>query len=142
MSEKHLSRRSLREQIFILVFMSEFALPEEMPDRIEKYLSDPDRNADEESLEYIRNKVKLVLEKREELDGIINECAQKWNTARMGKAELAIFRLAVYEMLYDEEIPVSVAINEAVELAKKFGPEDAPSFINGILANIVREKKL
>ena len=55
----------------------------------------------------------------------------------MGKAELTILRLAVYEMKYDEDIPVGVAINEAVELAKKFGSEEAPAFVNGILAKLV-----
>ena len=55
----------------------------------------------------------------------------------MGKADLSILRLAVYEMKYDEEIPVNVAINEAVELAKKFGSDDSPAFVNGILAKLV-----
>ena len=57
----------------------------------------------------------------------------------MGKAELTILRLALYEMAYDEEIPEKVAINEAVELAKKFGGDDAPSFINGVLARLVKD---
>ncbi len=142
MSGKKLSRRNLREQIFILVFMSEFNENSEMPEKIKRYLEDPDRNADEKSLEYIEKKASAVIEKAGELDETINAHAEKWNTARMGKVELAIFRLAVYEMLCDEDIPVSVAINEAVELAKKYGPEDAASFINGILANIVRHLEL
>jgi N utilization substance protein B len=79
-----------------------------------------------------------------ELDARINEVAEGWKTRRMGKAELTILRLALYEILYDEEIPQKVAINEAVELAKKFGGDDSPSFINGVLAKLVRadaEKK-
>ena len=56
----------------------------------------------------------------------------------MGKVELTILRLALYEILYDDEIPEKVAINEAVELAKKFGGDDAPSFINGVLAKLVQ----
>ena len=79
-----------------------------------------------------------------ELDARINEVAEGWKTRRMGKAELTILRLALYEILYDEEIPQKVAINEAVELTKKFGGDDSPSFINGVLAKLVRadaEKK-
>ena len=69
-----------------------------------------------------------------EIDQKINEVARGWKTERMGKAELAILRLALYEMLYADAIPVKVAINEAVELAKRFGGEDSPGFINGVLA--------
>ena len=72
-----------------------------------------------------------------EIDEKINEVAKGWKTQRMGKADLSILRLAVYEMKYDEEIPVNVAINEAVELAKKFGSDDSPAFVNGILAKLV-----
>ena len=79
------------------------------------------------------------MEKLELLDDKINQVAQGWKTKRMGKVELTILRLAVYEMDYDEEIPEKVAINEAVELAKKFGGEDAPSFINGVLAKMVQK---
>ena len=62
--------------------------------------------------------------------------AKGWKTGRMGKAELAILRLAVYELKYDEDVPVKVAINEAVELAKKFGGDESPAFVNGILAKL------
>ena len=55
----------------------------------------------------------------------------------MGKVDLAILRLALYEILYDDKVPASVAINEAVEIAKKFGQDESPSFINGILAKFV-----
>ena len=72
-----------------------------------------------------------------ELDAKINEVAEGWKTNRMGKAELTILRLALYEILYDDEVPKKVAINEAVELAKKFGGDEAPAFINGVLAKLV-----
>ena len=81
--------------------------------------------------------MKAVAEKVPKIDESINAVATGWKTGRMGKADLSILRLAVYEMKYDDEIPVSVAINEAVELAKKFGSEESPSFVNGILAKLV-----
>ena len=72
-----------------------------------------------------------------EIDEAINGVAEGWKTGRMGKVELTILRLAVFELRHDAEIPDKVAINEAVELAKKFGGDDAPAFVNGILAKLV-----
>ncbi len=68
------------------------------------------------------------------IDQSLNEKVQGWDTGRMGKVDLTILRLAVYEIVFDEEIPTSVAINEAVELAKKFGQDSSPAFVNGVLA--------
>ena len=67
---------------------------------------------------------------------MIGETAEGWKVSRMGKVDLTILRLAVYEMKYDEDVPVKVAINEAVELSKKFSGDDSPAFINGILGKL------
>ena len=75
-----------------------------------------------------------------EIDEKINEIAEGWKTRRMGRVELTILRLALFEMKEDQEIPEKVAINEAVELAKKFGGDGAPAFVNGILAKLVEER--
>ena len=69
-----------------------------------------------------------------EIDALIDEKSADWKTKRMNKVDLAILRLAVYEMRWDDDIPVGVAINEAVELAKKFSSDEGPSFVNGVLA--------
>ena len=74
------------------------------------------------------------MEKLDSIDQALNEKVQGWDTGRMGKVDLTILRLAVYEMLYDDDIPTGVAINEAVELAKKFGQDSSSSFVNGVLA--------
>ena len=74
------------------------------------------------------------MEKLNEIDSQINERAKGWSTDRMAKVDLTIIRLAVYEILFDETVPTGVAINEAVELAKKFGQDSSFSFVNGILA--------
>ena len=87
-------------------------------------------------LEYIENKIKKIEEVLEDIDTAVNAVAEKWKTSRMGKVELTVIRLAVYEMRYEEDIPVSVAINEAVELAKKFGGDESSRFVNGILAKL------
>mgnify|MGYP005879343185 CR=1 FL=1 len=88
-------------------------------------------------LAYDQDKVEKVLEKRPELDAAIDETAKGWSTRRMGKVELTILRLALFEIRFDEEVPDKVAINEAVELAKKFGGDESPAFVNGILAKLV-----
>lgn len=82
----------------------------------------------------IQVKYDRIGEKLSEIDALINEKAEGWNTQRMGKVDLTIIRLAVYEMLFDEDVPAKVAINEAVELAKKYGQDESPSFVNGVLA--------
>ena len=79
-----------------------------------------------------------ILTKIEAIDGIIEAVSEGWSISRIGKPELAILRLAIYEINYDDEIPDSVAINEAVELSKIYCPDNAKSFINGVLAKVVK----
>ena len=74
----------------------------------------------------------------ETIDKEISEKATGWTIDRMGKVDLAIIRLAVYEILFDESIPVGVSINEAVELAKKYGRDESGSFVNGVLAKFAK----
>ena len=102
---------------------------------MEEILHDVEMSPEEES--YLKTKTEAVMRKIPELDEKIDAVAEGWKTKRMGKAELTILRLALYEILYDEEVPEKVAINEAVELAKRFGGNEAPAFINGVLAKLV-----
>ena len=73
---------------------------------------------------------------------VLANAASGWKLNRMGKAELAILRIAVYEMLYDQEVPEKVAINEAVELAKKYGSDMSSGFVNGVLAKVVKKSSI
>lgn len=134
-----MSRRELREQIFKLLFRIEFNSKEEMPEQTQFFFEDffeeeEENQANVSDTAYITEKLNKILDKLSEIDRILNEKVQGWNTDRMGKVDLTILRLAVYEILYDEEIPTGVAINEAVELAKKFGQDSSSSFVNGVLA--------
>lgn len=123
-----MSRREIREHIFKMLFGIEFfeekELEEQMNLYFEQVLDDEIANhpsfASEEEQEYLKERAKAVAAKVPEIDEDINKVATGWKTGRMGKTDLTILRLAVYEMKYDEQIPVKVAINEAVELAKKF----------------------
>ena len=131
-----MSRREIREQIFKMLFRIEFHESEEMSEQMELFL-------EEEEIEentYIQEKYQKIVEKLNEIDEAINEKVTGWKTSRMSKVDLALLRLAVYEICYDEEIPEGVAINEAVELAKRFGGETSGSFVNGILGKIANSE--
>ncbi len=132
-----MKRSEIRENIFKLVFCGEFYSGSELPEQVEFYFEDLPEVTEEEHA-YMVEKFNRIKELIGEIDDRINGVAKGWKTDRMGKTELAILRLAVYEMLYDEDVPVKVAINEAVELAKKFGGDDSPSFVNGILAKLAQ----
>ena len=117
-----MSRRELREQIFKMLFRIEFHEGMEMEEQMQLFLEEEEEISKEDS-EYIRNKYENIVEHLEEIDASVNEKAKGWKTSRMAKVELSLIRLAVYEIQYDEDIPAGVAINEAVELAKKHWPQ-------------------
>ena len=131
-----MSRRELREQIFKLIFRAEFYDKEELPEQEKLFFEDYELNMKPEDETYISEKSNKILEKLDEIDGMINQKAKGWTTERMGKIELTILRLAIYEIKFDEDIPVKVAINEAVELAKIYCDVEAKSFINALLAKL------
>lgn len=131
-----MKRRELREHIFKLLFLGEFNEESEMPAQLALYFEGLESLKKEEQT-YMEEKYQLVCDKLEEIDAMLNEASKGWKTTRMSKVDLAILRLAVYEMKYDEDIPVKVAINEAVELGKCFGGEESAHFINGILGKLV-----
>jgi len=132
-----MSRRELREQIFKLIFRAEFYDKEELPEQEKLFFEDYELNMKPEDETYISEKSNKILEKLDEIDGMINQEAKGWTTERMGKIELTILRLAIYESKFDEDVPAGVAINEAVEIAKKFGQEESAGFVNGVLAKFV-----
>lgn len=132
-----MSRRTLREQLFKLLFRIEFNSIEEMQEQCGLFFEDLDNPISEEDSAIIKERFDCVMERLSDIDENINAKAKGWSTERMGKVDLTIIRLAVFEILYDETVPNGVAINEAVELAKKFGQDESYSFVNGILARFV-----
>lgn len=136
-----MKRSEIREHIFKLVFCGEFHSGGELPEQVSIYFEAlPD--VTEEDHTYMTEKFDCIKNEVKNLDEQINRVTQGWKTDRMGKAELAILRLAAYEMLYDDKVPVKVAINEAVELAKKYGGDDSPAFVNGVLAKLAKQAQL
>lgn len=132
-----MSRREIRERIFKLLFRVEFYENGEMEEQKELFLEDaedfPENVTERDKREIIR-KYDAITEKLSEIDTMIDGKATGWSSKRMGKVELTIIRLAVYEICFDEQIPTGVAINEAVELAKNYGQDGSAAFVNGVLA--------
>ena len=122
-----MTRSKLREQMFRLCFSIDFHATEEFEE------NDFFRNKEKE---YIKKRTLDMLSRLGEIDQKINENSKGWDIKRLGKAELTILRIAVYEIMFDEDIPNKVAINEAVELSKTYCNEKAASFVNGILGKI------
>lgn len=134
-----MTRSELRKNIFKIVFRMEFHAAEEMEEQVNlriEELKEADPETKEADLTYISNKSKAILASVSELDEAISAHSRGWKVERLGKTELAILRVAVYEILKDDDIPKSVAINEAVELAKVYSSDEAPRFINGVLAKL------
>lgn len=130
-----MSRTELREHIFRMLFRVEFNNAEEMKEQ-EQFYFDELEEATGKDQEYILNKYRAIDEKKEEIDRLLNDVTEGWKTTRMNRVDLTILRLATYEIKWDEDVPTGVAINEAVELAKKYSSDDGPAFINGVLAKV------
>lgn len=133
-----MGRHEQREQVFMLLFQVEFHQPESMPRQMRLYLEGNEAIGSQKDADYIEARCQKIREKIPEIDKLIDENTEGWDTGRMGKVELTVLRLAVYELRYDEEIPDGVAIDEAVEIAKKYGQDNSGAFVNAILAKIVK----
>ena len=133
-----MNRSLLREQIFMLLFRVEFNSIDEMAEQEELFTTVNDEEFSKKDADQIREKYEKIAEKLPEIDEAINSTTSGWDTKRMAKVDLTIIRLAVYEIKYDDSVPTGVAINEAVELAKKFGQDGSPAFVNGVLAKFAQ----
>ena len=144
-----MSRTLAREDAFKLIF--EMIVSENDVEDIISYLCETvdkendmwaQKNISEENLKYIKGVVHGVKDNISQIDDLIKSKLNKWTIDRISKINLAILRLSVYEIMFNESIPDKVAVNEAVELAKKYGGEESRSFINGVLGNIINDKEV
>lgn len=138
-----MGRHELREQVFRLLFRAEFYSAEDMEEQKTLFPEDlPAEDtavvAGDRELAYIAERCGKVQEKLSEIDRLIDDNTEGWDTTRMGKVELTILRLGAYEIIFDGDIPGAVAINEAVEIAKKYGQETSGGFVNAILGKILK----
>ena len=129
-----MTRREAREAVFGLLFESEFRKDETAEEIY--YSSVENREISEDS--YIKTAYFTAVEKKDEIDGLIGEHSNGWKTSRLTVVSRSLLRLCVYEMLYEDEIPYNVSINEAVELCKKYATAEDASYVNGVLGSVAR----
>jgi len=135
-----MNRTAMRELAFKLVYEIEVQ-KEESEESINLFLEN-NEITDEDVVNYLKDVINGLREHSSEIDELITKnLKDNWSLNRISKINLSLIKLAIYEMLY-YEVPFKVAINEVVELAKKYADDSAPVFINGILASVVKEKKL
>ena len=139
-----MNRHKIREQVFSLLFQYPFYPEDQLQEQIALSLDEvviredeKERPLTQEEKAVLSKRVLDIVQKIPELDEIIGKTSVNWSVSRIAKVDMTILRLAIYEMKFDEDVPQKVAINEAVELAKKYGEEDSFKFINGILARFV-----
>ena len=133
-----MKRREAREALFALLFEMSFVTPEEAEVLYETECLEADRDLADD---YIRDGYKGVRENLEKIDELISSASRGWKIARLARVTLALLRLGVYEMCI-ANLPYHIAINEAVELAKVYGEDKSPGFINGVLNQIALSQGL
>lgn len=130
-----MNRREARKQAFMLIFQYNF-----QPEETETLMNDFfDRNKTDGQRDYIEGAVRGVMEKADEIDALIEKYAGSVGVDRISSVSLAVLRLGTYEMLYMEDIPAAVSVNEAIGLAKEYDGDEAAPFINGVLGKIKDE---
>ena len=147
-----MTRRELREHTFLLLFRKDFHEAEEMEEQLTLYFEGIELTDDEQGeparyrfltlpegtdADEVKARFYDICSHRDEIDAVLAKAASGWKLNRIGKVELTLLRMALYEMRYDEQTPEKVAINEAVELAKKYGADASAGVINGVLAKLV-----
>jgi len=139
---KLINRKKAREEAFILLFENSFnsySLDEILKLKSEIEVEEDKKNKTEKIEDFTKELFEGVKEHQEEIDSLINEHSKAWSKDRISKIAMSILRLSIFEILFREDIPSGVSINEAVELAKKYGSDEEPGFINGILGSISRK---
>lgn len=136
-----MNRTLMRENAFKLIYSLEIQKVEDIQDQIELYF-ESNNIKDQEAKNYIEDAITGIEKHQEEiLKDIEMNLKDEWKLSRISKMDLAILKLAIYEIKFSD-VPYKVSINEAVELAKKYGEDKSKNFVNGVLASIVKENKL
>ncbi len=134
-----MSRKKARDNAFKCVYELEFGRDENIEKILENCYDENNSKPDEK--EYIEVVLKGIKENLVEIDNIILSKLKNWSFDRIAKIDLAILRLAIYEIKYIDDIPEKVSANEAVELAKTYGNNDSKSFVNGVIAKVIESKE-
>lgn len=133
-----MNRSAIREQAFKLIYSLEIQKQESIEEQIDLYI-ESNSITDKNAQDYIKDAVLGIENNKDEiLENIEKNLKAEWKLDRISKIDLAILKLAIYEIKY-KDIPFKVVINEAVELAKKYGEDSSKNFVNGILASVVNQ---
>ena len=135
-----MSRKAARELAFKTIFSYDFQADKEQLNSLVDILKHEIGEITIEDEEYIQSVISGVIENKEQLDEMIQKYLKGWTMDRISKTDLAILRLAIFEITYRDDIPYKVSVNEAVELAKVFSDDSSSAFINGVLAGVISEK--
>ena len=134
-----MSRKKARDNAFKCIYELEFIKDKNLDDILSNCYEENNNSTEEK--EYIQMIVNGVKENIKKIDDIILSKLKNWSLDRIAKIDLAILRLAIYEILYVDSIPNKVSANEAVELAKTYGNNDSKSFVNGVIAKVIEDKE-
>ena len=132
-----MKRQKSREKAMELLFSMELS-KNSYEETIENFIEDYEMDLNTIDVEYIKSVVKIVADNLEAIDERVMQSLVNWRLDRVSKVNLTILRLAVGEMMFIEDVPGSVAINEAVELTKKYSDEKSCSFVNGVLDKVLK----
>lgn len=135
-----MGRHEQREQLFKLLFRVEFNSMEDMPEQIKLFFQDEETEYTQKAMDAISEKYEKIQAKLPEIDKMLDEKVEGWNTSRMGKVELTVLRIAIFEIVFDDDVPATVAINEAIEIAKVYGQGASGGFVNAVLAKFVNKQ--
>ncbi len=135
-----MSRKKARDNAFKCVYELEFGKNENIDNILRNCYEE--NNVSQTEKEYVEKVVRGVKDKLEEIDSIILNNLKNWSIDRIAKIDLAILRVAIYEIKYMDDIPEKVSANEAVELAKTYGNNDSKSFVNGLIAKVIESKEV
>lgn len=135
-----MNRSAMRENAFKLIYSLEIQVNADIQEQIDLYF-EANEIVDEETQKYISNAINGINNHKDEIVQYIeNNLKEDWKLSRISKIDLSILKLAIYEIKYTD-VPYKVAINEAVELAKRYGEDKSKNFVNGVLASVVKEEK-
>ena len=136
-----MKQRAFKEQVFKLLFRAEFNTKEELLNQLPFYFEAGDLTVSEEDRSKIEERLSAVLDSRLDVVQRPSDSLKNWKPERIGKVELTVIRMTAYELQTDKKTPVGIIINDAVELARKFGQDGAGQFVNGVLATFVEDRE-
>lgn len=138
-----MTKKKNRENLYLMLFQTDFHQEQDLMEQADLFLESLEgKDATQKAKQALKERYQSVLEHLTEIDEKIEAKSEGWAIKRLPKSDLTVMRLAVFEILYDEDVPDGVAINEAVELAKIYGGEKSFRYVNGVLASIVKEREV